>query len=193
MEVNVAWLTRTELKEMNFCSFGENVYISNKASYYNCPQISIGNNVRIDDFCVLSAGKGGIKIGDHVHIAVYVALIGAETIFLDDFSGISSKVTIYSSNDDYSGEYLTGPTVPVAFTNVNSAAVYVGRHAVIGSGSVVLPGVTIEEGAIVGALSLVNKNCEAFGMYVGSPAKNKKTRSTQLLSVEKEFLKEKND
>ena len=73
-----------------------------------------------------------------------------------DFSGLSSRITIYSSNDDYSGNNMTNPSIPTEFTNVTHADVIIKKHAIIGSGSVILPGVTIEEGAAVGALSLVN-------------------------------------
>ncbi|MBM3059473.1 dTDP-4-amino-4,6-dideoxy-D-glucose acetyltransferase VioB, partial [Escherichia coli] len=56
----MAYLDEIQLKEMGFKSVGENVKISDKASFYGCDNISIGNNVRIDDFCVFSAGEGGI-------------------------------------------------------------------------------------------------------------------------------------
>lgn len=67
-------LDRASVESMGFASVGRNVVISDKVSFYNCANISIGNNVRIDDFCVLSAGEGGIVIGNNVHIAVYSSL-----------------------------------------------------------------------------------------------------------------------
>src|SRR5690606_26286560 len=148
-----------------------NVLISDKASIYNPEKISIGSHVRIDDFCVLSAGEGGIEIGNYVHIAVFSLLIGAGRITLDDFSGVSSRVSIYSSNDDYSGRALTNPTVAESFKNVKVASVSIGKHVIIGSGSIVLPGVTVGKGTAIGALSLVTKNCDEFKIYSGSPAR----------------------
>ncbi len=130
----MAWLTEHQITEMGFASFGKNVMLSDKASYYNCKNIRLGSNVRIGDFCVLSAGVGGIDIGSYIHIAVYSSLIGAGNISLADFSGLSSRVAIYSSNDDYSGRALTNPTVPTEFTNLKHADVKIGRHAIIGSG-----------------------------------------------------------
>ena len=178
-------LIRQEIENMEFASVGENVLISDRASFYNCGKISLGDNVRIDDFCILSAGKGGITIGSYVHIAAYSSLMGNALIKLEDFSGLSSRVSIYSSNDDYSGEYMTNPTVPTKYTNVSEAAVIVMRHAIVGAGSIILPGVTLNEGACVGALSLVKKDCEAFCTYFGLPAKKIGRRSKQLLEVEK--------
>lgn len=177
----MAFLTTQQLNQMGFASLGQNVLISDKASIYGANLIRIGNNVRIDDFCVLSAGKGGIEIGNYVHIAIYTSLVGAGKITLDDFSNISSKVAIYSSNDDYSGEYMTNPMVPEKYTNVNHADVTIGKHVIVGSGTVILPGITLHEGVAIGALSLVTKDCEAFGVYIGTPAKRIKNRERGLL------------
>lgn len=178
----MAFLTEQQLSTMGFAELGSNVLISDKASIYGASRIKIGNNVRIDDFCVLSAGEGGIEIGSYIHIAVYSSLIGAGKITLADFVNISSKVAVYSSNDDYSGEYMTNPMVPVEYTNVTHADVYLGKHVIIGSGSVVLPGVTLHEGVAVGALSMITKDCESFGVYAGVPAIKIKDRSQELLT-----------
>jgi galactoside O-acetyltransferase len=181
-------LSRAALEAMGFASIGENVAISDRASFYNCGVISLGDNVRIDDFCVLSAGAGGIAIGSNVHIAVYSSLIGAGRITLADFCNISSRVAIYSSSDDYSGETMTNPTIPSAFTGVEHADVTLGKHVIVGTGSVVLPGASLEDGVAVGALSLVKDRCPAFGIYAGTPAKRLKERKRNLLELEKQFL-----
>lgn len=179
--------TDEELQSLGFKSIGSNVRISKKASFYGIDKIEIGNNVRIDDFCVLSAGEGGISLGSYIHIAVYSSLIGAGRIILKDFCNISSRVSIYSSNDDYSGEYMTNPMVPDEFTNVSHQDVTIDKHAIIGSGSVILPGIVLGKGAVVGALSLVKKNVEQFHMVVGSPAKFIRKRQSNLLELEKKI------
>lgn len=178
----MAWLTNEQMMNMGFASIGNNVLLSDKASYYNCKNIRIGNNVRIDDFCVLSAGIGGITIANYVHIAVFSSLIGAGHISLADFCNISSRVSIYSSNDDYSGTAMTNPTVPEAFTNVYHADVTLDCHVIIGSGAVILPGVVLEEGVVIGALSLVKKDCLSFGIYAGVPVKKIGERKRNLLN-----------
>lgn len=88
---------------------------------------------------------------------------------------------------------MTNPTVPSLYTRVTHADVLLGKHVIVGSGSVILPGITLEEGVAVGALSLVTKNCEAFGVYVGNPARRIKWRKRDLLELEKAFLSSKND
>ncbi|SFG92292.1 acyltransferase [Neptunomonas qingdaonensis] len=189
----MALLSREQIDEMGFGKVGENARLSSKASYYNCSNIVIGDNVRIDDFSVISAGEGGIEIGNYIHIAVYSSLIGAGKITLLDFCNISSKVAIYSSNDDYSGASMTNPMVPAEFTNVSHSDVIIGRHVIIGAGSVVLPGTTLEQGVAIGALSLVSKNCSEFGVYSGVPAKRIKARSRDLLELEKRFIEKGSD
>lgn len=178
-----------ELEQLGLRSFGENVLISRKASIYGVSRISIGNNVRIDDFCILSAGKGGIEIGNFVHIAVFTSLMGEGKIVMKDFSGISSRVSIYSSNDDYTGEFMTNPTVPTQFTNVKHADVILEEHVLIGSGSIILPGVKLGMGAVVGALSLIHKSCKPFTIYRGNPAKILGLRSEKLVQLEIELRK----
>lgn len=181
----MSWLSRESILAMGFAEVGENVCLSDRASYYNCGKIRIGSQVRIDDYCVLSAGEGGIVIGDYVHIAVYSSLIGKERIELMDFSGLSSRVSIYSSNDDYSGRFMTNPTVPSEFSGVTHAGVLLCKHVIVGAGSVVLPGVVLNEGAAIGALSLVNKDCERFSIYTGVPAVRRAKRREGLLELEK--------
>lgn len=184
----MGYLTNEQIANIGFSSIGDNVLLSDKASYYNCKNIQIGNNVRIDDFCVLSAGKGGIVIGNYIHIAVYCSIMGHGKISIEDFSGLSARVSVYSSSDDYSGFAMTNPTLPSEFTNVQHADIKIGRHVIIGAGSVVLPGVDLEEGVAIGALSLVKKNCRSFGIYIGVPAKRISDRRQDLLEKEKKLI-----
>lgn len=187
----MSYLSKQQLSALGFRSLGDNVLISDKASLYNTANISIGSHVRIDDFCVLSAGEGGIDIANYVHIAVYTLLIGAGNITLSDFANLSSRVSVYSSNDDYSGESMTSPMIPDHYKKVINDDVYLGRHVIVGSGSVILPGSILEEGVAIGALSLIKSNCSAFGIYVGNPSMRIKERSQKLLDIEHDFIRDK--
>lgn len=181
-----SFYSEEELKNIGFASVGKNVLISRYARFYNESQMIIGDNVRIDDFCVLS---GKIEFGNHVHIAVYSAIFGKNTgVILGDFSGVSSRCAIYAESDDYSGEFLTNPTVDKNYLGLITGKVEIGRHVVLGSGTVVLPGVVIGEGAAVGSMSLVNKSLDSWGIYAGIPCKFRKERSKRLLELEKMIL-----
>jgi galactoside O-acetyltransferase len=181
---NDGFLSPDELKAVGFASVGHNVQIDSTARFYGASRISIGSNVRIDAYAVLRAGDEGISIGDHVHIDAFVLLTGAARIELHDFSGLSARVSIYTSNDDYHGDGLTGPTVPDEFRKVTNAPVIIGRHAVVGAGSVILPGVTISEGACVGATSLVKRDVSPFSIVAGQNGKLIGLRKKDFLKLE---------
>lgn len=184
----MAFLTQQQLTTIGFKHIGRDVKLSDKASVHNAALIEIGDHSRIDDFCVLSAGSGGISVGRNVHVAVYSSLIGGGRIELHDFANISSRVSIYSSNDDYSGRLMTNPTVPEQFTGITKADVVLERHVIIGSGSVILPGVRMRLGSVAGALSLIKQDCDEFGVYVGVPARKVDMRSNRLLDLELKYL-----
>jgi len=183
------FLNTKQLNEIGFQRIGKNVSISDKASIYGARNIDIGDNVRIDDYCVISAGEGGISIGNNVHIAVFCSLIGQSNITLKDFSGLSSRVSIYSSTDDYSGNALTNPTVDSKFTNVCNGEVVLGRHVIIGAGAIILPNVNISDYSAVAALSLVTKDVDESKIVGGVPAKVIKERNNKLIQLECEYLK----
>lgn len=174
-----------ELEKIGFKSLGKNVLISNKCSIYSPEKIEIGNNVRIDDFCILS---GDIKIGNYIHIAAYSALFGGGEIVMEDFSGLSARGTVYSVSDDYTGEFLTNPMVANEYRRVHKEKVVFEKHSLVGAGSIILPGVILKEGTSVGANSLITKSTDEWAIYVGSPAKKIKNRKKNLLKLEKEFL-----
>ncbi len=180
----MAFLERHQLESMGFASLGEDVRISHFASIYNPAGISLGSHVRIDDFCILSAGAGGIQIGDYVHIAAYCFLAGTGKIAMADFSGLSSRVSIYSSSDDYSGASLTNPTVPEAYKRVDHGDVSLERHVIVGCGAVILPRVTLHQGAAVAALSLVSRSVPELTIVAGVPAREVKRRLPGVFELE---------
>jgi len=183
----MSFLTPSEIESKGFKYIGSNVRISRHATFYGAENISIGSNSRVDDFCVISASKLGITIGEYVHVAVFCCLTGGSLIQLDDFSGLSSRVAIYSSNDNYSGEFLTNPCVPSEFSGVSSAPVVLRKHVIVGTNSTILPGVTINQGAAVGAYSLVTNDIEESIIAVGVPAKPVKKRKQNIFDLEKKL------
>ena len=177
-QVITSFYSDDELQQIGFKSIGKNVKISRKASIYSPQNISIGNNVRIDDFCILS---GTITIGSNVHISAYVALYGAMGIVMEDYTGISPKSVVYSAMDDFSGDYLIGPIHPKGLTNVTGGKVSIKKYAQIGSNTVVFPNLTIGEGTVIGACSMLKNDTESWGIYAGVPAIKRKNRSNKLL------------
>ncbi|SHK36699.1 galactoside O-acetyltransferase [Marinobacter antarcticus] len=184
----MAYLTKEVLMGMGFKALGENVKVSDRASIYNPETIEIGDHSRIDDFCVIS---GRIKIGSYVHIAPFCLVAGGDVgITMADFSGLAYGVQVFSQSDDYSGGTLTNPTVGDKYKRERKAAVYIGRHVIIGASSIVFPGVDLADGCSVGAMTLVNKSTQPWGIYSGNPARRIKDRKRDLLALEAQFVKE---
>jgi len=175
-----SFYTEEELSQIGFKSIGKDVKISRKASIYSPQNISIGDNVRIDDFCILS---GSITLGSHIHISAYVALYGAMGILMEDYTGISPKSVIFSAMDDFSGEYLIGPIHPEQATNVTGGTVIVRKFVQIGCNTVIFPNLTIGEGAVIGACSLVTHDVKDWSIYYGVPAIKHKERKKKMLSI----------
>lgn len=178
----------SELKSLGLGSVGKNVKLSKKVSIYTPERIHIGNNTRIDDFCILS---GNLRIGNYVHIAASCLLFGGKDgIVFEDYSGISSRSAVYAESDDYSGRCFTNPTLPMNCRNILGGGVTIKKHAIIGSGCTVLPNVIIGEGTAVGSMSLVNKSLDEWGICIGIPCKRIKSRDKTVLELEKSLVSE---
>lgn len=184
-----SFYAREELAGLGLKSYGEDVRISRNAVLYQPKLLEVGSHVRIDDFVTIS---GKVTLGDYIHIAQFCGLYGGtEGIYMEDFSGLSSKCTIYATSNDYSGDSLTNPTVPAKYKAADkNAAVRLGRHVIVGCTSVILPGVTVGEGCAVGAMSLCAKSLEPWGICAGIPARRIKERGRKLLELEKQLLEE---
>jgi galactoside O-acetyltransferase len=184
--MTTSFYTEEELTSLGLSSYGSNVLISRKCSIYSPQNISLGNNVRIDDFCVLS---GKITIGNYVHIAAASLLFAGEHgILMKDFSCLSSRCAVYADSDDFNGKGMTNPMVPDKFRKVYGGQVIIGKHVVVGSGSTILPGVEIGEGSSVGSMGFVNKSLKPWGVYIGAPVRRLKDRDKNILELEKEFI-----
>lgn len=172
-----SFLSKAELESMGFKHLGNNILISRRASFYSPNTIEIGDNVRIDDFCILS---GKIKLGSHIHISAHVSLFGKYGIEMKDYTGISPYSVVYSATDDFSGNFLIGPIHSENLTNVTGGEVVLDKFCQLGSHTIVMPGVKILEGSVTGAMTLVNKDLEKWGTYIGIPAKRLSNRSKSI-------------
>lgn len=187
----MSYYTQSELLKLGFKFIGKDVKVSKKSSIYNHEDIELDNYSRVDDFCILS---GKIKIGKNVHIAPYCLLAGGlNGIILEDFSGLAYHVQVFTQSDDYSGYTMTNPTIPSEYKDELKKEIIIKRHSIIGAGSIVMPGVILEEGTSIGAMSLVRKSTRPWGIYLGNPAKRIKNRKNNLLELEKKYLESLNN
>ena len=175
-----------ELLSMGFKTIGKDCKISRNAKFYGISNISMGDNVRIDDFCIVS---GNVTFGSHIHVSPYVALYGALGLLFEDYSGISGHSVIYSAMDDFGGDYLVGSVHPEELTNVTGGLVTIQKFSQIGVNCVVFPNLVIEEGVAVGACSLVTKSLSSWGIYVGIPAERLKDRKKNMIQLVKNQMR----
>jgi len=177
--------TENDLANEGFKHLGSNVRIAKSCTIIGVENISIGDNVRIDGYCtIVASGQGYLELGSYIHIGGYCTVLAAEGVTIADMSTLSWGVKVFTRSDDYSGSNLTNPTVPSKFTAVSGGAIKLAKHAIVGAGSIILPRVTLGEGVAVGALSMVSKDLEPWGIYSGVPAKRLKDRKRDLLALE---------
>ena len=136
--------------------------------------------MRIDPEVILLA-TGPLTIGCYTHIAAGVFCAAKAGFEMKNFANIAHGARIYTINDDYSGEYLMGPTIPPELLSLNPGAVLMQEHATIGVGAIVLPGVTLAEGSVLGALSRLGGSTEPWMIYGGVPAKPIRERRRDVL------------
>src|SRR5450631_3413013 len=182
------YLTSEALSRMPFKSLGHDVIIHERVTLVGIENISIGSHVRIDPDVILLA-TGPLTIGCYTHIAAGVFIAAKAGFEMKNFANIAHGARIYTINDDYSGEHLMGPTIPAELLSLSPGAVLMEEHANIGAGAIVLPGVTLAEGSVLGALSLIGRSTEPWTMYGGVPAKPIKERRRDVIGKGKELLK----
>lgn len=133
---------------------GDSLWIEAIVRYENQgfrPQIIIGNGVRVSNWVHIAATHY-VEIGDN-------CLIGSKVIIIDHGHG------------QYTKDYCS-PFEPPAKRRLDTERkIVIGRNVWLGDGVVVMPDVTIGEGAVIGANSIVSRDIPPFTISVGAPAK----------------------
>ena len=147
---------------------GKNVTIYDFAKIVKPEAIEIGDNTNIDDFTFINGGNG-IKIGRFVHIASFTSIIGGGKLVIGDYAAITAGCRLITGTDTYYNGKRMSAALPTEQRNVKLGKITIGKDAFVGTNSIILPDVNIEEGAVIGAGSIVNKDIEAWTINVGSP------------------------
>jgi galactoside O-acetyltransferase len=158
-----------------FLKCGSDVRIYPFARIINPERIAVGSHVIVDDF-VFIGNHERLLIGNYVHIASHASITGGGRCLIGDFAAVASGVRVLTGTDDFLGGGLTGPAIPPAYRAVTRSRVVIAPYAIIGANSVILPGVTIGEGAAVGAGSVVRRDIAPWGVYLGTPPREAKER-----------------
>ncbi len=140
---------------------------------------SLGSHIAIDKGVYITVAS---SIGDYVHIAPYVCIIGgADASFLmEDFTNIAVGGTVICAGEDFTDGMLN-PIVPLQYRKIINKPVIMKRFSAIGARSTVLQGVVMAEGSVLGANSLLTKSTEPWTIYVGSPARPIRVRNKGMI------------
>ena len=169
-----------------FKSVGKSCRISKKACIYGADKMVVGNNVRIEDNCILN---GNITIGNNVTVCAFCLFDGHAGITIGDDVTFAAKVSIHSGSDDYSGRSMFGTYVPSKFRKYHvNGHVFIQDHCLIGDSAIIMPGVTLAEGTAVGAQAFIKQSTEPFGIYAGTPARRIKERSRDFVEQYNEYF-----
>lgn len=156
----------------NLRKFGKNSLVDWGALIDGPRSISIGDYVWIDHHVQLNASFGEITIGRRVHVAPYATIMGGGGVYIGDYAAVGASAQILSHSEAVDGgKRLSGPMILEEFKGMKTAPVYVEKDAMIGTGAIVLPGVTVGEGAVVAANSLVISNVKTWQIVMGVPAR----------------------
>lgn len=179
-----------ELTNMGFAYVGKNVKVFKKTTLVNCSNIYLGDGCQIDDFVHIIASQP-VRIGRRVHIACFTSIAGGGEVAIDDYCGLSAGCRLISGTEDFMGGGMTNPCIPEKFRSVYRSFIIIHKHSILGTNTIVYPGVTIGAGVATGSGSVINKDLAAWGLYMGGPAKRIKERpSERILEFERLMIEE---
>lgn len=182
--------TKDELQAMGFAYVGEGVKVFKKSVLINCKNIYLGDGCQVDDFVHILA-SAEVHVGKRVHIACFTSIAGGGEVRLGDYSGLSAGCRLVSGTEDFMGQGMTNPCVPLKYRSVSRSFINIGKHVILGTNTIVYPGITIAEGSATGAGAIVNKDLEPWGLYMGAPVKRINSRPFErILAFENELVSE---
>ena len=165
--------SKMELSEFKEC--GSNVKIFQPTVLINPKKFTIKNNVIISEFCHIYGGLG-VEIGNFVHVSANVCVGGGGKLTIGNFVNVSAGAHLITGSDSVRGDAMVGAACPSSYRNVNRSYIILKDYSWIGTNATVLPGITIGEGAVVGAGSVVTKDILPWTIVAGNPAEQIATR-----------------
>lgn len=136
----------------------------------NPDAVTIDDTARIDSFTKIEGGQG-VVIGPYVHVSSFSHInIGGGAVHLDEHVAIASGVKVLSGSNMPAGVSMSAAS-PSSMQVVKRAVTRIQPYAFLGVNSVVMPGVTVGEGALVGAGAVVTKDVPPYEIWAGVPAR----------------------
>lgn len=166
MQIRV-WIGKVTMRRL-----GKNSLIDFGAIIEGAKNISIDDYVWVDRHVELIALSGEITIGRRVHIAPRVVISGLGGVYVGDYVGIGANAQILSHSEAVdNGKRMGGPMIPEEMKGMATGPVRLEKDSFVGTGAVILPGITVGEGAVVAANSLVITDVKPWIIVMGVPAR----------------------
>lgn len=150
-------------------SCGESVRIYPMAKIAFPHVVDLDDHCKIRDFVFIFAGEG-VKIGKHTDVQPHTTIWGGGLTIIGDRVSTGPGTVFLSATYSHAEGLKMVDGMGEGQSKVLGGRLVVGNDVYIGARSVIMP-VTIGEGCVIGAGSFVNKDCEPWGIYVGSPAR----------------------
>lgn len=164
------FLNSKEIRELGI-TCGENCLLHKTTLVYGAQRISMGHDVRIDAFNVLSAGEGYIKMGSHIHISSHCLFVGGAGIIMENFTNVAAGCKLYSMSDSFKGDALIGPMVPEHTREVKKGEIIMEMCSTLGANCIMMPCSYLSYGSMMHANSLLVGISEPNAILAGQPAK----------------------
>lgn len=158
----------TKLEITGQVSIGQNVYIGDDVTLIveKGASLVIGDNSFIGESCYIKCYGGHIKIGHDVSINSKSFLNGCGGLNIGHNTRIGTQSIMIASNHKFDDPHI------LIKDAITKKGISIGQNVWFGARVTILDGVTVCDDAIIGASSLVTKNINVKGTYVGIPAKN---------------------
>jgi acetyltransferase-like isoleucine patch superfamily enzyme len=163
---------RHPLFQARCVSVGKNVSVDRLPFITGPVEIHIGNNVWIGGNVVISAGRvtecPRLILKDYAEVSWNVSIAVNKEVIIGEHARVSYDCRISDSDGHPREADLRAANEPMRERDIRP--VHIGRHAWIGNGSHIMKGVTIGEGAVIGANSVVINDIPPYCLALGNPA-----------------------
>jgi acetyltransferase-like isoleucine patch superfamily enzyme len=151
-----------------FARVGREVRVFYWALILKPEAIELGDYVRIDDYARVEGGEG-LRIGRYVHICSFASIYGGGEAQLGDYCGITQGARLITGTEQL--DAVMSAAAPEELRNPHRGRIILERHCFIGANAVVMPDITVGEGAVVGAGAVVTKDVLPWTVVTGVPAR----------------------
>lgn len=137
--------------------------------------VEIGAGARVDSFVKIEGGLG-VQIGRWVHIGSFVSVnVGGGQLVIGEHVAVASGARLLGGSN-MPGTLSMSAASPPEMQHIERKTTVIGAYAFVASNAVVLPGVTLGEGAVLAAGGVATKDIPPWQIWGGTPAHYIKNR-----------------